>query len=95
MNVHEEATGGLEEKVSIIEGKDKTAGKVSPVRSRSELSQEGDQAQEHAVGYHTGGHAHNHMELATRETAWTGSRTIRVITQSGGHQIGVRRMVTG
>ena len=84
--IYEEATGGLEEKVPIIKGKDKTAGEVSHVRSRSEFSQEGDRAQKHVVGYHTGGCAYNHMELATRETAWTGSRTIRLIMWSGDSQ---------
>ncbi|SAM62643.1 uncharacterized protein UBRO_20152 [Ustilago bromivora] len=92
--IYKEATGGLEEKVSIIKGKDKTAGKVSHVRSRSKFSQEEDRAQEHAVGYHTGGHAHEHMELVTRVTAWTGSKTIRSMVDHavrGMHKIGAWR----
>ncbi|SAM83769.1 uncharacterized protein UBRO_20207 [Ustilago bromivora] len=68
---YEEAMGGLEEKITIVEGKDRITGKVSHARSRSEFSQEEDQAQEHAVGYHTGGCAHDHMEPVTREAAWT------------------------
>ncbi|SAM80038.1 uncharacterized protein UBRO_02290 [Ustilago bromivora] len=40
--------GGLEEKVPIIEGKDRITGKVSHARSGSEFSREEDQAQEHA-----------------------------------------------
>ena len=63
-NVHKEGTGELEEKVSIVEGEDKTARRGSHVRNWTELSKEGDQAQKHAVGYHTGGHVYNHMELA-------------------------------
>ncbi|SPC66835.1 uncharacterized protein UHOD_02339 [Ustilago sp. UG-2017b] len=85
-NVHKEGTGELEEKVSIVEGEDKTARRGSHVRNGTKLSKEGDQAQKHAVGYHTGGHVHNHMELTTRETAGTGSRTIRSITWSGDSQ---------
>ncbi|SYW73898.1 uncharacterized protein UHO2_00763 [Ustilago hordei] len=51
---YKEATGDLAEKVSIIKGKVRTTGKVSHVRRGSKFSQEEDQAQEHAVGYHTG-----------------------------------------
>ena len=63
--------GSLEEKVPIIEGKDRITGKVSHARSGSEFIQEEDQAQEHTVSYHTGGHAHDYMEPVTREAAWT------------------------
>ncbi|SPC65811.1 uncharacterized protein UHOD_11638 [Ustilago sp. UG-2017b] len=52
---YKEATGGVEEKITILEGKDRIAGKVSHARSGSEFSQEEDQAQEHEVGYHTRG----------------------------------------
>ena len=52
--------GGLEEKASIVEGRDRTLGRVSHARRGSEFSQEEDQAQEHVVGYHTGGRAHCH-----------------------------------
>ena len=69
---YKEATGDLTEKVSIVKGKDRTTGKVSHARRGSKFSQEEDQDQEYTVGYHTGGCAHNHMELATRKTTWTG-----------------------
>ena len=46
--------------------------------------QEGDQAQKHVVDYHTGGHAHNHMELAIGATAWMGIRTT-VWSRGQGH----------
>ncbi|SOV06017.1 uncharacterized protein UDID_19252 [Ustilago sp. UG-2017a] len=39
--------GGLEEKASIVEGRDKTLGRVSHVRRGSKFSQEEDQAQCH------------------------------------------------
>ncbi|SOV08655.1 uncharacterized protein UDID_17681 [Ustilago sp. UG-2017a] len=52
---YKEATGGVEEKITILEGKDRIEGKVSHARSRSEFSQEEDQAQEHEVNYHTRG----------------------------------------
>ena len=43
-------------------GGDETARRVSHARNGTEHSKEGDRAQEHAVGCHTGGCAHDCME---------------------------------
>ena len=62
---YKETMGGQAEKASIIKGKVRMMGEVSHGRG-SKFSQGEDQAQEHAVGYHRGGCAHNHIELVTR-----------------------------
>ena len=47
-------TGDLVGKIPFIKGEVRMARKVSHERSRSELSQEKDQAQEQVAGYHRG-----------------------------------------
>ena len=82
-------------RLSALEGKGVIQEKIT--------CEEGGQAQQHVVGYHTEGCAHNHMKPATGVTAWSGSRTIRLIMQSeesqdrrleDGHWLGGERAVS-